>query len=108
MKIVSYILLYFVEIIIASLLLYQSEYLTLLILAYIHIQSYMLSKRIDYNRKVLRFINVQGNINFLLLRKHLKIDDKELEKQVELMKLEIGDDQFKQLEKEFKDIGLKY
>ncbi|MGZ6356163.1 MAG: hypothetical protein ACXWOX_16425 [Ktedonobacteraceae bacterium] len=94
------------EILVALFLIYKGQYVALLILAYVFFQCYLLAKRIDYNRKILRFINFQTSVNLRLMRKHLKIEDAELSEADEQLKQEIGHKAYKNLEKEFKEIGL--
>jgi FKBP-type peptidyl-prolyl cis-trans isomerase (trigger factor) len=71
-------------------------------------QSYPLGKRMDqladYNRKALRFINFQVTMNFLLIRNHLSIEDKEIEEVIEQIKQQVGDEAYEDLEKELNDI----
>ena len=94
-----------IEILVALFLIYKGQYVSLVILAYIFFQCYLLAKRIDYNRKVLRFINFQTHLSLQLIRKHLKIEDTEVLEATEQLKREMGNEAYITLEKEFKDIG---
>jgi hypothetical protein len=101
----KYILQAWIEIIIAIYLIYIGEYIALLILAYVYFQRFLLAKRVDYNRKFLRYINLSTHTNFRLIRKQLKIEDSNIEEIIEQVKHEIGAEEYKQLEKEIKDLG---
>lgn len=97
----------YVEIIIGAILLYHQQYIPLLILVYIFFQTYTLSKRIDYNRKIMRYIILQLNVNFSLIHRNLNIKEEHIKEAAEKAINEEkahNPEAYKNLEKEINDV----
>ncbi|MBT3817075.1 MAG: hypothetical protein HOE80_03400 [Candidatus Magasanikbacteria bacterium] len=101
MKFIKSILGYFIEIILAIIILYVIKDINLFLLYAFIIYLISSEKRIDYIRKLIRVYQVGNEVKLLSIIKKLKITDEEIEN---IFENTVTEEEKNNLDKEFNDL----
>jgi hypothetical protein len=95
---------YWLEILIAIFLIFGSEDIKLFLIFFFVFSIILITKSMDYIRKLIRIFQIANEIKLITIIRKLKITNDEISIVTEDEKKKIGDEKWSEIEKEFQDL----